>query len=283
MTELQALVFAAIQGITELFPISSLGHAVVIPRLFGWAVDQQSASFLPFLVVLHVGTAMALLGYFWRDWIGFVRAILGSMAPAEAKNQRRLLIMLIIGTIPAVIVGFALEHVLRNLFGSPPIAAVFLMVNGVVLWIGERLRTRNVETEDLRSLDDLGAIDALLIGVCQCTALIPGISRSGVTMVGGLLRGLNHEASAHFSFLLATPIIAGAGVLEVPKLIRHGTAESGMTLLALIAGIVAGITAWLSVFILMRYFKRREFEALDPFAYYCVAFGAAALFALSTL
>jgi undecaprenyl-diphosphatase len=280
MTALQALLFAAIQGITELFPISSLGHAVVIPRLFGWAVDQQSPSFLPFLVVLHVGTAVALLAYFWRDWAGFLQAILGAMAPAEVKSQRRLLGMLIIGTIPAVIVGFALEHALRNLFGSPPIAAAFLIVNGVVLLVGERLRTRDVKTEHLRTLDDIHVIDALLIGICQCTALIPGISRSGVTMVGGLLRGLSHEAAAHFSFLLATPIIAGAAVLEVPKLIRHGTTESGMTLLALLAGVVAGVTAWLSVFILMRYFKRREFEALDPFGYYCIAFGAAVLLAL---
>jgi undecaprenyl-diphosphatase len=277
---LQALLFAAIQGITELFPISSLGHAVVIPRLFGWAVDQQSPSFLPFLVVLHVGTAVALLAYFWRDWAGFLQAILGAMAPAEVKSQRRLLGMLIIGTIPAVIVGFALEHALRNLFGSPPIAAAFLIVNGVVLLVGERLRTRDIKTEHLRTLDDIHVIDALLIGICQCTALIPGISRSGVTMVGGLLRGLSHEAAAHFSFLLATPIIAGAAVLEVPKLIRHGTTESGMTLLALLAGVVAGVTAWLSVFILMRYFKRREFEALDPFGYYCIAFGAAVLLAL---
>jgi undecaprenyl-diphosphatase len=280
MTALQALLFAAIQGITELFPISSLGHAVVIPRLFGWAVDQQAPSFLPFLVVLHVGTAVALLAYFWRDWAGFLQAILGAMAPAEVKSQRRLLGMLIIGTIPAVIVGFALEHALRNLFGSPPIAAAFLIVNGVVLLVGERLRTRDIKTEHLRTLDDIHVIDALLIGICQCTALIPGISRSGVTMVGGLLRGLSHEAAAHFSFLLATPIIAGAAVLEVPKLIRHGTTESGMTLLALLAGVVAGVTAWLSVFILMRYFKRREFEALDPFGYYCIAFGAAVLLAL---
>jgi undecaprenyl-diphosphatase len=280
MTALQALLFAAIQGITELFPISSLGHAVVIPRLFGWNVDQQSPSFLPFLVVLHVGTAIALLVYFWRDWVGFLQAILGAMAPAEVKSQRRLFGMLIIGTIPAVIVGFALEHALRNLFGSPPIAAAFLIVNGVVLLVGERLRTRDIKAEDLRTLDDLNVVDALMIGICQCTALIPGISRSGATMVGGLLRGLSHAAAAHFSFLLATPIIAGAAVLEVPKLIRHGTAESGMTWLALLAGIVAGVTAWLSVFILMRYFKRREFEALDPFGYYCIAFGASVLLAL---
>jgi len=279
MTPLQALLFAAIQGITELFPISSLGHAVVIPGLFGWNIDQHSPSFLPFLVVLHVGTAVALLAYFWRDWAGFVLALVGRMGERERSRQRRLLGMLVIGTIPAVIVGFALEHALRALFGSPPVAALFLVVNGVLLFVGERIRKRSATAAELRSLDDIGVTDALLIGAWQCSALIPGISRSGATMVGGLLRGLSHEAAAHFSFLLATPIIAGAGVLEVPKLLHQGVAASGSIALALVAGVVAGITAWLSVFILMRYFKRREFEALDPFAYYCVAFGAAVLLA----
>ena len=279
MTPLQALLFAAIQGITELFPISSLGHAVVIPGLFGWNIDQHSPSFLPFLVVLHVGTAVALLAYFWRDWAGFVLALVGRMGERERSRQRRLLGMLVIGTIPAVIVGFALEHALRALFGSPPVAALFLVVNGVLLFVGERIRKRSATAAELRSLDDIGVTDALLIGPWQCSALIPGISRSGATMVGGLLRGLSHEAAAHFSFLLATPIIAGAGVLEVPKLLHQGVAASGSIALALVAGVVAGITAWLSVFILMRYFKRREFEALDPFAYYCVAFGAAVLLA----
>ncbi len=276
MTALQALIFAAIQGVTELFPISSLGHAVVLPTLFGWNVDQQSPSFLPFLVVLHLGTAAALLIYFWGDWLGILLGILGRMGEREQIKQRRLLLMLVVGTIPAVILGFTLEHPLRALFGSPPIAAFFLVVNGVLLFVGERVRQRSTRAEQLRSLDDLQPIDAVLIGVWQCGALIPGISRSGATMVGGLLRGLSHEAAAHFSFLLATPIIAGAGVLEVPKLLRHGGGFSGVSA---VAGVVAGITAWLSVYILMHYFKKREFEALDPFAYYCMAFGASVLIA----
>ena len=280
MTALQALIFAAIQGITELFPISSLGHAVVLPPLLGWNVDQQSPSFLPFLVVLHLGTAIALLLYFWRDWYSFLIAILGRTGKTEQMKQRRLFGMLVVGTIPAVIVGFALEHPLRALFGSPPMAALFLVMNGLLLFVCERVRQRSSRAKYLRSLDDLEIVDAALIGVWQCAALIPGISRSGATMVGGLLRGLSHEAAAHFSFLLATPIIAGAAVLEVPKLLRHGAGFSGV---AVVAGVVAGITAWLSVFVLMRYFKRREFEALDPFAYYCVAFGASVLIALYVL
>lgn len=280
MNSLQALIFAAIQGVTELFPISSLGHAVVLPALLGWSVDQQSPSFLPFLVVLHLGTAIALLVYFWRDWYSILVAIIGRTEETERIRQRRLFGMLVAGTLPAVIVGFALEHPLRALFGSPPMAALFLVINGVLLFVGERIRERSSRAKDLRPLDDLQVVDAVIIGVWQCAALIPGISRSGVTMVGGLLRGLTHEASAHFSFLLATPIIAGAAVLEVPKLLKHGGSFSGV---AIVSGLVAGITAWLSVFVLMRYFKRREFEALDPFAYYCVAFGASVLIALYLL
>jgi undecaprenyl-diphosphatase len=280
MNSLQALIFAAVQGVTELFPISSLGHAVVLPRLLGWSVDQQSLSFLPFLVVLHVGTAIALIVYFWRDWYGFLFAILGRMGETEGVKQRRLLGLLVVGTLPAVVVGFALEHPLRALFGSPPIAALFLVLNGALLLAGERVRQRSSRVEDLRTLDELRITDAVVVGIWQCAALIPGISRSGATIVGGLLRGMSHEAAAHFSFLLATPIIAGAAVLEVPKLLRHGAGFSGVSA---VAGVVAGITAWLSVFILMRYFKRREFEALDPFAYYCIAFGAAVLLALYVL
>jgi undecaprenyl-diphosphatase len=276
MNSLQALIFAAIQGVTELFPISSLGHAVIIPTLFGWSVDQHSPSFLPFLVVLHVGTAIALLVYFWQDWYNILFAILGRMGEEERARQLRLLMMLVAGTIPAVIVGFALEHPLRALFGSPPVAALFLIVNGVLLFVGERVRKRSARTEHLRTLDDLQIPDALIVGAWQCAALIPGISRSGATMVGGLLRGLSHEAAAHFSFLLATPIIAGAGVLEVPKLLHSGAGFSGVSA---IAGVVAGVTAWLSVYALMHYFKKREFEALDPFAYYCAIFGASVLIA----
>jgi undecaprenyl-diphosphatase len=280
MNSIQALIFAAIQGVTELFPISSLGHAVVLPALLGWNVDQQSPSFLPFLVVLHLGTAIALLVYFWSDWYSILIALLGRTNETERTKQRRLFGMLVAGTLPAVIVGFALEHPLRALFGSPPMAALFLVVNGVLLFVGERIRQRSSRAKDLRPLDDLQVVDAVVIGVWQCAALIPGISRSGATMVGGLLRGLTHEASAHFSFLLATPIIAGAAVLEVPKLLKHGGAFSGV---AVVSGVVAGVTAWLSVFVLMRYFKRREFEALDPFAYYCIAFGASVLIALYLL
>ena len=277
MTTLEAILIAFLQGVTELFPVSSLGHAVVLPALVGWNIDQHSPDFLPFLVVLHVGTAAALLAYFWRDWIGIALALLGFATREERAYGRRLLLLIVVATIPAVIVGFTLERWLRGLFGSPLVAASFLVVNGILLLTGERLRRRAVEAVGTRDLETLGVVDALIIGIWQCTALIPGISRSGATMVGGLLRGLHHDAAAHFSFLIATPVIAGAAVLEVPKLLHHAEGAPGISGVSVLAGIVAGVTAWISTAILMRYFKRHDFDALDPFAYYCLAVGLLSL------
>jgi undecaprenyl-diphosphatase len=274
MSALQAILLAILQGVTELFPVSSLGHGVILPRLLGWAVDQRSPEFLPFLVVLHVGTAAALLVYFWRDWLELLLAVLGRGAPEERSDALHLLVLLVAGTLPAVIIGFLLEHFLRNLFGAPLVAAIFLIVNGGLLFVGERLRRRAVGE---RGLDELGWLGAVFIGVLQCTALIPGISRSGATMVGGLLAGLRHDQAARFSFLLATPIIAGAAVLEVPKLLKAAPGGAGLGSVAIVAGIVAGVTAYASVAFLMRYFKRHEIEALDPFAWYCWAAGALAI------
>ncbi len=272
MTLIEAVIIAVLQGVTELFPVSSLGHAVVLPSLFGWHVDQSAPDFLPFLVVLHLGTAAALLIYFWQDWIGLLLAFIGVGSGEERRKQWQLLWRIVLATIPAVILGFALEKWFKSLFGAPTVAAAFLIVNGVLLYVGERLRRRGGE----KTLEQLSWIGALFIGLAQSTALVPGISRSGATMVGGLLLGLHHKEAAHFSFLIATPIIFGAGVLEVPHLIHQGVA-TGMGPAAWIAGIVAGVTAYASTAFLMRYFGKHDFQALDPFAYYCAAFGLAAL------
>ena len=273
MSDLQAIFFAIIQGVTELFPVSSLGHAVVLPALLHWPIDEHAPDFLPFLVTLHVGTAGALLIYFRRDWIDFLLALLGR-GPAETRGaERRLFWLLVVATIPAVVVGFAFEKWFRNLFGTPVVAASFLVANGAVLFVGERLRRRAGD----RRLDSLGWKTALAVGACQCTALIPGISRSGATIVGGLLAGLRHADAARFSFLMATPIISGAAVLEVPKLLHEQSGAAGLSGLSVLAGLVAGVTAYTSVAVLMRYFRRHDFEALDPFAYYCLAAGAFAL------
>jgi len=271
MTALQAIVIAVLQGATELFPVSSLGHAVVLPALLHWPLDQRDPSFLPFLVMLHVGTAVALLLYFWRDWWRLLTGVIGLAEAHQTRESRRVFLLIVIATIPAVIIGGALEHFLRSLFASPIIAAAFLAVNGVLLLFGERIRTMGH-----RPLAELSMADALIIGCWQCTALIPGISRSGATIVGGLLRGIDHEGAAHFSFLIATPIILGATVLEVPKLLHEGVAP-GVFELAAGAAVISAITAWLSTWFLMRYFRDHDDWALNPFGYYCLIVGLACL------
>jgi undecaprenyl-diphosphatase len=272
MDTLQAIVIAIIQGATELFPVSSLGHAVVLPALLRWPLDQSAPAFLPFLVMLHVGTAVALLGYFWRDWLALAMGVVGASGAEQSRADRRKLLLIVVATIPAVVIGFALEHALRSLFASPLIAAAFLAVNGLLLLFGERLRARGGH----RVMASMTIADALAVGFWQCTALIPGISRSGATIVGGLLRGIDHEDSAHFSFLIATPIILGATVLEVPKLL-HADIPPGTLELSAVSAVVAGIVALLSTAFLMRYFKHNDKWALGPFAGYCIAAGLGSL------
>jgi undecaprenyl-diphosphatase len=277
MTLLQVVVLALIQGVTELFPISSLGHAVIIPDLLNWNLDQQGEWFLPFLVVMHLGTAIALLIYFWRDWYDFAMAVLFNKGPRPAE-ERRLFWRVVIATIPAVIIGAVFEKMLKTFaFGLPGVASFFLIVNGAILFAAERMKR-----PEPKSIDALTPLDALVIGIWQCLALIPGISRSGVTMVGGFRAGLDHKDAARFSFLTATPIILGATVLEAPKLLKHGAGAqkgfdpSNMLHLAVIAGVLAGVAAFISLWAIMRWFKSHDFKAFDPFAYYCL--GAGVLF-----
>ena len=271
MNTIQAIVMAIVQGATELFPVSSLGHAVILPALLHWRLDQNAPEFLPFLVMLHVGTATALLLFFWRDWWRLLLGVLGIGAADNTRANRRLFLLIVVATIPAVILGFALEKFFRSLFGSPVTAAAFLALNGFLLMFGERIRTSGH-----RPLAELNIKDALIIGCWQCAALIPGISRSGATIVGGLTRGVDHEGSAHFSFLIATPIILGATVLEVPKLL-HATVAPGMFEISVFAAVLSGVTAWLSTWFLMRYFRHHDDWALNPFAYYCIVVGLAVL------
>ncbi|HLY46541.1 MAG TPA: undecaprenyl-diphosphate phosphatase [Stellaceae bacterium] len=280
MPALYALALAVLQGVTELFPISSLGHAVIVPSLFHWPIDQHAPAFLPFVVVLHVGTATALLLYFWRDWLFILVGLtgIGARNRRSGAEARRLLGVVVIATLPAVVVGYGLEKSVRGLFASPLIAAMFLVANGFLLLLGDRLRERGSAGGRYR-LNLLGWRGALAIGLWQCTAFIPGISRSGAAMVGGLFAGLPHSDAAHFSFLIATPIIAGAAVLEVPKLLA--LPGGGLSKLVVGAGIAAGVTAYASIAFLMRYFRRHNFDdALVPFAVYCWVFGVASGIAL---
>jgi undecaprenyl-diphosphatase len=264
MTTLQAIVMAILQGVTELFPVSSLGHAVILPRLLGWGVDQKALDFLPYLVVMHLGTAIALLLYFWRDWLAFAISLLSQSSP-RARADRRIFLFVVLATIPAVVVGVVLRKLLGDAFGTPMIAAIFLVVNGFILFAGDK-----VGGEAVGTLDQLNWKGALAIGIAQCFALVPGISRSGATIVAGVVAGLQHKESARFSFLMAPPIMLGATVHEAPALLSQGATLGGA---AVLSGIVAGIVAYVSIVFLMRYFRRHEFEALNPFAYYCWAAG----------
>jgi undecaprenyl-diphosphatase len=274
MLAFYAYALAVLQGVTELFPISSLGHVVIVPALLHWTLDQHAPSFLPFVVVLHIGTAAALLVYFWRDWLFVARGLAGSGARDTVAEARRLLGLIVVATLPAVAIGFVAEKAVRGLFASPLVAALFLIVNGILLLLGDRLRRRGTAERGQR-LAALSWRGALAIGFWQCLAFIPGISRSGAAMVGGLFAGLYHEDAAHFSFLIATPIIAGAAALEVPKLLH--LPGHGISALAIGAGLAAGVTAYLSVAFLMRYFRRHNFDdALVPFAIYCWLFGGIA-------
>ena len=311
LTYLQAAIVGLLQGITELFPVSSLGHSVVLPSLLGWKnlIAAQSAPesfFLAFLVGLHVATAVALIVFFHRDWIRLIQAFFHTVKTRRIETaDERLIWLLIAATIPAGITGLVFEHLLRVLFARPLLASIFLIANGLILLAGERLRRRApappsavapeipVEQERIGdilrtssaanraprgsapalssetcSLANLSFLEAVLIGAAQVFALLAGISRSGITMVAGLGRGLSHEDAARFSFLLATPIIMAAGLFKLPDLIgRNGDGVRGQIL---VGSVVAAIAAYLSVRYLTRYFRTRT---LTPFALYCLAVG----------
>ncbi len=268
----QVVLLALIQGVTELFPVSSLGHAVILPDLLHWKIGQDDENWLPFLVVMHLGTAIALLLFFWRTWLDFALAVLANRGP-RSREERRLFWRVVVATIPAVILGAVLEKPLRHVFASATIACVFLILNGVMLYVADRMKR-----DGGKSIDQLSWTDAVIIGLMQCLALIPGISRSGSTMVGGYRVGLNHEDAARFSFLTATPIILGATVFELPKLLKSHAAHGGHMLQnSVIAGVVAGVAAYVSVWILMRWFKQHEVKGFTPFALYCVFAGVLAL------
>lgn len=263
---------AALQGVTELFPISSLGHSILVPALFRWPIDRDAAWFLPFIVVLHLGTLVALLSFFWREWVALISAFVRDRGrPRSAET--RLLWLLILASIPAGLLGLALAHRIKDLFGGFSFAAIALMVNGALLIWGDRLRARDPS----HTLDKLSWQRALIIGFAQSLALIPGFSRSGATLVAGIGVGLDYANSARFSFLLATPIIGAAGLLEVPKLL-HQHLSHGLLPVIVLAGVISAIFAWASVWFLMRYFHQHEIKALRPFGIYCILFGAFALF-----
>lgn len=291
----QTIFLALLQGLTELFPISSLGHTVILPGLLGWGnIETDTACggqscFLPMITALHLGTSIALFIYFWRDWLQILRTIVKSIKEGEVHTgtQEWVSWLIIIGTIPTGLIGVVLEPLLKQLFTSPMLAAAFLVINGSILFAGERWR-RGMEAKtssfsakereaQFRTLSSLTWKEAVIVGLAQSLALIPGISRSGSSMVAGLGVRLNHEDAARFSFLLGTPIIGAAAVLEIPQLFDQSAQALFPLWLVGIGMVLAGITAYLSTKFLMKYF---ETGRLDPFAYYCWGAGLISLFLL---
>ncbi len=289
MNLLNVIVLAILQGVTELFPISSLGHTVIIPGLLGWGDLLSGSNFLPLVVMLHIGTSVALLSFFWRDWLkllgGGLRVLKAARITPDVDpgGHGRILALVIVGSIPAGLIGVAFQKQLENNFKDPIIAAAFLVVNGAVLLTAERYarnqrknaaRLANVRGKISgapaggKAITELSFMQAAVIGFAQSFALIPGISRSGATMAAGMANGLDHEESARFSFLMAAPIILAAGIAEIPKLLHNQTMHA--LELAAIGGVISGIAAYLSVKFLMKYF---ETNRLDPFAYYCAIVG----------
>jgi undecaprenyl-diphosphatase len=290
MTFLQAIVLGLLQGVTELFPVSSLGHSVILPAFLGWtdvvaAQDASESYFLAFLVGLHVATALALAWYFRAEWRRIIWALFDSVRRRAIDTpDARLGWLLIVATIPAGLLGLVFEHQLRVIFAKPLLAGVLLFINGLILLAGERLRrrssrprvrplrlgpaVRDVGRDGRRELDSLEFREAGVIGVGQVFALLAGISRSGITMVAGLVRGLDHEDAARFSFLLATPIILAAGVYKLPDLL--GPNGAGVRGQVLVGSLAAAVAAYLSVRFLSRYFTTRT---LTPFAIYCLIAG----------
>jgi undecaprenyl-diphosphatase len=300
-------VIGLLQGVTELFPVSSLGHAVLVPAWLGgdWqhlvtqytTQESEQSPYLAFIVALHVATALALLWFYRADWSRIIRAWFRTLRTRQVTTStERLAWLIVVGTIPVGITGIALEHMFRVLFATPVAAAAFLTLNGFVLLAGERLRRRadarakvevaaigsdaTAETEQHhavvggtpRRLETLRYGEAAIIGLFQTLALLAGISRSGITMVGGLVRGLDHEDAAKFAFLLATPVILAAGLFKAPAL--FGSATAGIHGQILVGALTAGIAAYFSVRFLTRWFTTRT---LTPFAVYCLVFGLASL------
>src|SRR5437764_1704600 len=285
----QAIVIGLLQGVTELFPISSLGHSVLLPAWLGWdkLVTAQSADesfYLAFVVALHVATALALLVYFRAEWVRIIGGFVRTLRTRRIETaDERMAWLLIVATIPAGLTGLALEHALRTLFAKPLAAAIFLTLNGLILLAGERARRRSAVRalvtehgathsaggEEGRRLDTLDFKEAGVVGVAQIGALFAGVSRSGITMVAGLVRGLDHEDAARFSFLLATPIILAAGVYKVPDLLGH--LGDGIRGQALVGALFAAVAAFISVRFLVKFFETRT---LTPFAIYSLVVGA---------
>jgi len=272
ITVFQAIIMGLIQGVTELFPVSSLGNSVILPSIFGWHINQNAPYFLTFLVATHFATALVLFLFFIKEWKLVLKGMWRSFLAREiAKDDSyaKLGWLLVVATIPAGIIGLLFQDSLRTLFASAQIAAFFLIINGIILFLAEKLRKRHHQNyiSDAKSDTNIAKLhwwQSISIGVGQSLALIPGISRSGTAMSGGLLAGLGHEDAARFSFLLATPVIGAAALLKLPGLFSSSQAPLRGIMFA--GAVSAAIAAFLSVKFLVKYFQTKT---LTPFAIYC--------------
>ncbi|HUO50545.1 MAG TPA: undecaprenyl-diphosphate phosphatase [Candidatus Paceibacterota bacterium] len=278
ITYTQAFVLGLLQGVTELFPISSLGHSVLFPHVIGWHINENDSQFVAFLVATHVGTALVLLAFFWRDWVRIIAGIFRSFAARRidtSDTYAKIGWLLVAGTIPAGILGLLFQKQLESLFSDALYVAVALALNGLLLYGAEILRRSTEGAANDTQIAQLSFPRAIAVGTMQALALIPGFSRTGAAMTGALWSGLSHENAARFAFLLATPIIFAAAVLKLPDLFAGGGAIVGPTVIGALA---AACAAYVSVRFLLKYF---ETKTLTPFAIYCVCAGIFALIAIA--
>jgi len=279
---LEAIVLGIVQGLTEFLPVSSTAHLALVPWLvttLGWANWPDPG--LTFDVALHGGTLVAILLYFWRTWIQIIRAALGGkvvrfsevrddvrdLTPEEERRERQLLWFMIAATIPAGLAGALLEKHIETTFRAPALVASMLIVVAVIMWIAERM------SKFEKPLPQIGLGDAMIVGVLQAFAVIPGVSRSGITITGGLFRNFTREAAARFSFLLSTPIIAGAALLKLHHVMKHGL-PPGMATGFAVGIIVSALVGYATIAWFIRYLQTRT---LTVFIVYRILFGIAVL------
>jgi len=277
MSYLHAIILGALQGMTELFPISSLGHSVLLPHILHWNIDESSNYFLIFLVATHLATSLMLFVFYRKDWVKIISGMFRSLKEREISDKNpygKLGWLLVVGTIPAGILGLLFEDKLQALFASPIPVSLFLMLNGILLLSVEFLKKRKINSSE-KSAEEIAKItwaQSVKIGLWQCLALLPGFSRTGSTLGGSLIEGLEYSNAAYFSFLLATPIIFAAAVLKLPELAGNYPTKDILTIL--IGSLFAAIAAYVSVQYLSNYFKTKT---LRPFGYYCLIAGALCL------
>jgi len=278
LTYVQAIVLGVVQGVSELFPVSSLGHSVILPALLGWNIDQGADFFLTFLVATHFATALVLFIYFWKDWKRIIWGLLRSIKKISIQGDAdaRLGWLLVLGTVPAGLLGLIFQNKVQALFASPKYVSIFLICNGLVLFGAEYLRKKKAVVANDQTVDKdaelakLSWANSFKVGLAQALALIPGFSRTGSALGGGLLVGLDHEEAARFAFLLATPLIGAAAALKLPHFLLHIHSYPAGPIF--VGALFAAIGAYLSIKFLMKYFKT---NTLTPFAIYCVLAGAA--------